>query len=197
MSPFPKAHPLYRCRHCEPTTILLITAVALSAASTAASLHGQQQQADAQAHYQQELAKSTNAAAAVQANQVRDQQAQAREATARDLSQAHVASEKAQSTATVSAGEAGVSGNSVASLLQEYRAQEGIQREAILRQQALNDVAAGQQVSAIRAGAASGNLSMNAPIGQPNYLAGALSVGAQAASSYVAANPRTPKTQTK
>lgn len=169
---------------CEPTTALMITSLVLSAASTTASLVGQKKQADAQADYQENLAEANVKAAQVQSAQVRDQQAQANEATTRESQQASLASRKASSTATVAAGEAGVSGNSVDALLRDYRGQEGIFKEAVLRQKQLTDVSAGQQIDAIRSGADAGNLSMNAPIGQPNYLAGALSFGAQAASTY-------------
>lgn len=189
---------LFRMKYgwgCEPTTAtLLVTSLVLSAAGTAASLSAQHQAAKAQASYQQELAKSTNEAARVQAEQVRDQQAQSAEAAGREIRKAEIAGQQAQSTATVSAGEAGVTGSSVDALLRDFRAQEGILKETYARQKQLSDFSAGQQVDAIRAGAAAGNLPMNAPIAQPNYLAGALSFGAQAASTYAIAKKDKPPT---
>jgi hypothetical protein len=180
--------------HCEPVTI---TALALAAASTTASLVGQRQQAKATASYQQDLAKANVSAAQVQAEQVRDQQAQANEATQREAQKAAQASRAAQATATTAAGEAGVAGNSVEALLRDFRAQEGAYKEALLRQRQLSDVSSGQQVEAIQANAAAGNLAMNAPVAQPNYLAGALSFGAQAASVYATEKRNTPQTHTK
>ncbi len=184
-----------RCTfYCEPTT-LAIAAIALSAAGTGATLVGQRQAAKAQAGYQQELAKSTNEAARVQAEQVRDQQAQSAEAAGREVQKASIASRQAQSTATVSAGEGGVTGNSVDALLRDFRTQEGIYKEAVTRQQQLTNFGAGQQIDAIRAGAKAGNLQMNAPIAQPNYLAAALSFGAQAAGTYAIAKRDSTGTQ--
>lgn len=179
---------------CLPLVPLLAISVAMSAAATGASLIGQKQQADAQEKYQKQLAAANVQAAQVQSSQVRDQQAQSNEANARDMQQARLASLKAQSTGTVAAGEAGVAGSSVDALLRDYRAQEGVYKEAILRQRQLTDVSAGQQIDAIRAGADTGNLSMNAPVAQPNYLAGALSFGAQAAGTFAAASRGQPKT---
>lgn len=164
-------------------TTLLITSLAATAASTGAALYGQKQQAEAQADYQEDLAKANNEAARIQSEQVRDQQAQQQESTAREIQQASIASREAQATAVVAAGEAGVTGQSFAALLQEYQAQRGRHAEAVLRQKQFNDAAAGQQIDAIRAGASAGNVGMNAPIGRPNYLAAALSAGAQAAST--------------
>jgi hypothetical protein len=173
-----------------------IVSTVLAAASTAVTLTAQKKQADAQTDYQEDLGKANVTAARIQAEQLRDQQAQANEATQREAQAAALASKQAKSTAVVSAGEAGVSGNSVEALLQEYRATEGRWMEAHLRQQQLTDVSTEQQLEALRINTDAGNLSMNAPVAQPNYLAGALSFGAQAASTYMIANPRTPKTAT-
>jgi hypothetical protein len=180
---------------CEPTTILMVTSLALSAAGTVASLEGQRQAANSQADYQTQLAAANVENARVQSEQVRDQQSQTNEASQRESAQASLASRKAASTAQVAAGESGVTGNSVDALLGDFKMQEGLYKESLLRQKQLTDVGAGQQLNAIRSGADAQNLSMNAPIAQPNYLAAALQFGAQATGTFAARGAK-PKTTT-
>ncbi len=170
---------------CEPTT-LMGAALTLSAAGTGISLVGQKQQADAQEEYQKQLAASNVESAQIESENVRSQQAQANEQNSREAFNAALANRKARATAKVAAGEAGVTGNSVDALMQEFQMEEGRYKEALFRQKALTDVSANQNIEAIRRGADANNLSMNTPISQPNYLAAALNFGANAAATGLA-----------
>lgn len=190
---------LFRMRvgyECEPTTILMVASLALSAVATGVSMEQQRSAANSQADYQEQLAAANVENARIQSEQVRDQQAQTNEGTQRESFQASLASKQAASTATVAAGEAGVTGNSVDALLKDFKMQEGLYKESLLRQKQLTDVSAGQNINAIRSSADASNLSMNAPIAQPNYLAAALNFGAQATGTYASARRGSPKTNT-
>lgn len=161
---------------CNPAAYA-IAAIVTAIAGSAVTITAQQNQAEAQSDYQTKLGRENNKAAARQAEMARDEQAQAKEAAARDAAAAALASKRAKSSALTAAGESGVSGNSVDALLRDYRAQEGFYKEALIRQNQLTDVGTGQKVDAIMQGATASNLSMNAPIAQPNYLSAALKVG--------------------
>lgn len=101
--------------------------------------------------------------------QLRQQEAQSRESAARENERARLAGQKSKATALVAAGEAGVSGNSVDALLQEYDMQFGQFREATLRQQKITGDAIGAQVHATQMGANNQGLSINAPIERPSW----------------------------
>ncbi len=176
---------------CEPTTLLAIS-LAISTAGTAASLEGQRYQASTQATHQRELTKANNASAAEQMSQLRIQEAQSTESRARETEKARLASQKAVSTATVAAGEAGVGGNSVDALLQEYGMQFGQFKEASARQAAFNKSATDAQVAATSLGGNYQNKSINAPIVGPNYLAEGLRLGGDYLRSYNAFRPNDP-----
>lgn len=182
---------LFRQRHgynCEPTTIALAS-LAISGAGTVASLQGQKYAADAQARNQGDLTTANNQVAVEQMSQLRIQQAQSQEATTRDNERARLAAQRARSTATVAAGEAGVSGNSVDALLAEYGQQLGQYREATNRQTQLNAQGINTQVAAIRTGTRFQNLQINAPIAGPNYGAAAVRLAGDVLGTYRAYNP--------
>jgi hypothetical protein len=181
----------FRFEHCEcePTTILMATSLAISAATGVATIQGQKQQASAQRDQQAQLTAANNSVAGTQMSQLRIQQAQSTEAAARDGEKARLANLKAQSTARVAAGEAGVTGNSVTAALQEYGMQFGQYREAVQRQTQLTSQATDTQMDAIRTGARNQALQINAPIAGPNYAAEGLKFAGSALGSYRAYNP--------
>lgn len=173
---------------CDPGT-LFAASLAVSGASSAASLAGQSAQAKAQGQYQAELTKANNASATLQLSNLRIQQAQTRESAARESQKAKLANQRARATAVVAAGEAGVAGNSVDALLHEYSAQLGTYKEAATRQTQVQDAAFEDQALAIVAGARSQNLNINAPIAQPQYGLEALRFGTNALGAYRDYNP--------
>lgn len=174
---------------CEPTTVLLVASLALSAAGGVAQVQGQKANATAQEITQGNLTRANNATAALQLSQLRIQQAQGRESAAREGEKARLASQRSKATATVAAGEAGVQGASVEALMQEYSMNLGQFREASLRQQQLSNAAATDQAENILLGAKYSNLNINAPIAQPQYAAAAINFGADALGAYRAYNP--------
>jgi len=168
---------------CEPTTVAL-AALASSAAQAGLTIAQGNSDAKAQAGYQRQLTAATNTQAAAQASALRQQQAQANESSARETEKARLASQRAKATATVAAGEAGVSGNSVDALLAEYNTQLGQLKEATLRQQQLRDAAYQDEAEAVRTGASYQGLQINAPVAGPNVGAAALKFGADALGIY-------------
>ncbi len=183
---------LFRQTHgygCEPTTILAVSSLAISAAGAVATAQGQKYAADAQADQQRQLVAANNSNADEQISQLRIQQAQNAESVARDNERARLAAQRSKASATVAAGEAGVTGNSVDALLGEYDAQLGQYREATLRQRQLNDQGANTQIDAIRTGTRYQNLQINAPISGPNYAAIGLGFLKDSLGTYKAYNP--------
>lgn len=177
------------CLPAIPAVALMWATIGTSVAGTAATLIGQKQQADAQAEHQAQLTESATKVAYANMSQLRIGQAQSAEASARELEKARLASQKASSTAQVAAGEAGVSGNSVGSLLQEYGMQFSQFKEASTRQAQLGASSSEAQVEAARLGGDNQNLNINAPITGPNYLAEGLKLSSSALGAYQVYNP--------
>lgn len=131
--------------------------------------------------------KANNTVSAEQQSQLRQRQAQEQESTARENEKARLATQKAKSSATVAAGEAGVEGQSVDSILQEYDANLGQFREATRRQEQFKAYGINAESDAIQTGGQYKNLQINAPVTKPNYSAALLkwsSNAVQAANDY-------------
>jgi hypothetical protein len=175
----------------------MVASLAISAVSAASSVQGQKYAAEAQAEQQKNLTAANNAVAGEQIAQLRLQEAQSREASARENEKARLATQKAKASAVVGAGEAGVSGASVDALLGEYGMQLGQFREAVNRQGQLSTTAVNSQIESIRTGSRFQNLQINAPIVGPNYTGAAINFAGDALGTYKAYNPgafqRTPK----
>lgn len=170
---------LFRMRHgwgCEPTTVIALSSLAISAAGATANGIAQSKAAKAQTKYQQDLVDANNATTIEEMGNAREGQSQARESAARDAEEARLANQKAQATATVAAGEAGVQGNSVDALMAQFSASEGRYKEALARQTKWIDRNADLQVQAASTGASYQNLNINAPVTKPTHLATALGV---------------------
>ncbi len=97
---------------CEPTTL-----VALSIASTAASVVGQQMAASAQADANQRQYENTIRAYNANVNQTNLMAEQEREGAMQKLEENNMKARAAMATGTVAAGESGISGLSVDALL--------------------------------------------------------------------------------
>lgn len=169
---------------CEPTTILLAASLAVSALSGVASVQGQKAAAQAQENYQTQLVAANNQQAYAQESALRIQQAQDTESRGRENEKARLATQKAVSTSTVAAGEAGLTGASVDALLGEYQSSFGQYRETTLRQGQLYASGVGSQIDALRAGNGMSNLQINAPISRPNYTAAVLNFSSDALTAY-------------
>ena len=174
---------------CDPGSALLAAELVVSAAGATASIQAQQVQAKAQAQTQQSLTEANNKVATEQMSQLRIAQGQDEESRAREIEKARQATQKAQATARVSAGEAGVTGNSVDALLNEYNASLGQFKEATNRQGTLNAENTDSQIEAVRTGARYQNLTINAPITGPNYGAAIVGVAKDSFSAYQGYNP--------
>lgn len=106
---------------CEPTTILAIASVA----STVGSLAAQSSAADAQAATNQRQYENTMRAYRENVNQTNLMQQQEREGSMQKLEANNLAARSAQATATVAAGENGISGLSVDALLGDLSMKQG------------------------------------------------------------------------
>ena len=101
---------------CEPATLTAAT-LAITAASAAATVYSQQQQADAQRAVNDRQSKNIYAANAANQNQVNIQEQQSREQAIQKKTENDMLARSAISTAQTSAGESGVGGLSVGYLL--------------------------------------------------------------------------------
>lgn len=170
---------------CEPATAtLLITSIALSAASAGVSYYGANQAAGAQAKYQKELADIQKQASMDQMTQVRQQQMEEQAATAQKLLEVQKQGLEAKGELQSTAASSGTSGVNLDALYREYGNQESGYIFALREQQRLNDLQHGHEVEAIRTGEWATQRSTMSPINRPSLLGTVLQVGAQAAQSY-------------
>ncbi len=191
------------------TTILAIAAIAVTVASTAASMYVADQQADTQAAFQKaaveqrdreieenyrlSIASMHDAHKAMQARM-----GQEGEYAAGQEQQNAIAAAEARGTARTAAGEAGVAGLSVNSLLDDFMSQESRFRYGSRRNlEIATDNLEGEMVGA-RATAQGRSNSIprlaKEPINRPGYLGAALRIGGDALGAY--SKYRTPKTDT-
>lgn len=149
----------------------------------------QSAEAKAQGTYQNQLVAANNATTGVQLSSLRIQQSENRESAARELDKAKRVNTRAKSSAVVAAGEAGITGNSVDALLNEYSAEFGRYSEATTRQTKMQDDSYADQATAMVTGAKQQNLSIQAPIAGPNYAASAVNVASSGLGAYASYNP--------
>jgi hypothetical protein len=186
-----------------------IASVAISAAGTGVSLYAQSEQSEAEAAYQKRLAEARNQeieetyrlAVASAENQNKPLQARAVQegeaATEEKMRNAREAA-KAVATARVAAGEGGVSGTSVNTLLNDFLSQEAryrhsvnvnldYTRDSIEYEQEANDIVTKGRVASVKPFKPS-------PVQQPNYVGAALRIagsGLDAYSGYLKSQPKT------
>ena len=159
---------------CEPTTITAATmmkiSLATTLASTAMSVMAQQQAAQSQADAQKAASKRENERYLREASAMRLKEAQEDLVMTRDIQESQKKANAARSTATVAAGEAGISGLSVDALMNDYTRQEADYRFSVSEQSRLTGI--NNQLQLSEAGFRSTNnlIKINKPIQQPNYL---------------------------
>lgn len=180
------------------TTAMLIT-IAISIATTAATMAAQAQQAAQQQKYQnaQQAARdqqiAQNYALSIEAynretTQLQAKQRQADEGAVQKDQESSLASARAQATARVGAGEAGVAGASVDALLGDFMGQEARYRESVYsnlenqRQQTNAEIQGSQAKAEGRAQSIPSYI--QAPIKQPDYMGAALQIGSSAFGAY-------------
>ena len=159
---------------CSP----LIASSLIGAAGTASSLIGQSQQASAQREAQQIASRQEKQRYLAEVSAMRTQQQQEAIARSQRIEESSRKAMEARATATVAAGEAGVSGISVDALLGDLSRQQSeyefsVQRQAqltgVIRQLALQEAGLGFSRNMLR---------INQPIAQPDYL-GSVTQGLQ------------------
>ena len=157
---------------CEPTTALLV----LSAASTVAGVYGQQQQVKAQNAYNDQQAK--NAMEAYKANlaQTNLMQSQEHAAATQKINENNRAAEAAKAKALVSAGESGISGLSVDTLLADLSGEQARYNESVNQNYQNASMAIDNQRTNAQVTAASQINSLKTPQ-SPDYLGAALRIG--------------------
>ena len=150
----------------------------VGAASTISSIQGQRQQAQAQAESQRLASMQERQRYLAEVSAMRTQQSQEQEATTQQRQQADRRAMESRATATVSAGEAGVSGLSVNSLLSDIARRQAEFEFSVDQQASLTDI--NRQLALQEAGIGFNRnmLRINQPIEQPDYL-GSLVQGTQ------------------
>jgi hypothetical protein len=164
---------------CEPTTILAIASVA----STVASVSAQQQAASAQTAANQRQYDNTMKARAANLNQTNLMQQQEREAGSQQLEQNNMAARAAKSTATVSAGESGISGLSVDALLSDLGTKQNRFNSSVVTNYDNSSMAIANQRENVDINAASQINSLKTPA-MPDYFGAALRIGNAAYRGY-------------
>lgn len=167
---------------CDPMTAVMV-------ASTAVQYQGQQQQArsqDAMNRQRQEL--GTQRALEnyrLQTTQAYRRLSQEREAASNEISQVARQSRRAQSMGVVSAGEAGVEGKSVESMLDDFERQELFYQTNVRRDLEFKEDNTLDQLEAIRIGTQGRIEDLQfMPAQRPSFLGAALRIGGQIGSYY-------------
>lgn len=163
---------------CDPVT-------ALQAAGTVVSYSGQQRQARASQRAADQGTQRALENYKIQTGQAYRRLEQERMAAAQEISEVARQSRRAQSTATVSAGEAGVGGKSVAALLDDFERQELFYAENVRTNLGFTEANIQDQLESIRIGT-QGRIEdlQSRVIQRPSFLGAALRIGGQVADYY-------------
>ena len=185
---------------CDPATIGAIVGVA----SAGAGYAGQRQQAKAQAAYQaQAIAAAQKKAGFQRTSQLLEAQ-QKKLALAQESEKITKKARETLASATVSAGEAGVSGLSVQALMDDYVRQQAGLQAAVTTQEKLYGLQTGMSLQQIGLASEQEILGLSQPIGppvsRPSILGAVLQGTSQAMSGYAAgqgisSRMNTPKTK--
>lgn len=170
---------------CEMITI----ATALQMGYIAYTTYEQDQNVKAQNKFNeqqsQEGAALANASFKNQSNLARLREGQEAEAAAGDKEESAKKAAEARATARVSAGEAGVAGVSVDSLINDFYRQEGGYAESVDRNLELTTDQSEEELKGMRTGALDRALSYRQPVQRrPSYLAAGIDMGNQGLSVY-------------
>lgn len=197
---------------CEPVSISTSTALLISAAvaavGTGITLYGQSEAAAANAAYQRQAATARNREIEenyalalksyhLQANNLNDRAAQENEKVATADQQNSIRAAQARATARVAAGEAGVAGLSVDSLLRDFTAQESRYREGLYRNNEFLQRSIADEKDAARLVAEGRSKQIQPfiaqPIASPNYLGETFRLGANLFNQYTQFSAQRPR----
>jgi hypothetical protein len=156
---------------CDPITA---TAVAASVGSNIAQFAGARQQAKAQAAYQaQSIAAAQKKAGFQRTSEILEAQ-QKRLALAQETGKITKAAREKLASATVSAGEAGVSGLSVQALMDDYVRQQAGLQAAVTTQEKLYGLQTGMNLQQLGLASQQEILGLSQPIERPSLLTAGL-----------------------
>ena len=152
---------------CDPISIAAITT---SVGSSIAGYAGQRQQAKAQAAYQaQSIAAAQRKEGFQRTSEILEAQ-QKRLALAQETGKITKAAREKLASATVSAGEAGVSGLSVQALMDDYVRQQAGLQAAVTTQEKLYGLQTGMSLQQIGLASQQEILGLSQPISKPSLL---------------------------
>lgn len=157
---------------CAPPAVM----AALSIASTAASLYGQVQAANAQEDYNKDMARNATIANNQRNAQINQRQIQERDAATGKIMANNLEATKAKASAKVAASSAGVGGISVDALLNDLGSSQGRYNASVGENLRAGTVAADWDRVASYNNMASTINGLRTPT-MPNYLGAALQIG--------------------
>lgn len=157
---------------------------AATVASTALSIVGQKQQADAQYKAQEAAMRREQQSHVQSMTAARIKQSMENEALTNNLIKNTKNAAAARATATTSAIENNKGGNSVNAMLADYTRQEGETAFQLVRQAQFGDVSRDFGFEQMQVEHANKIAQMNPPIQQPNYLAAGLDMTSSLAGTY-------------
>ena len=157
---------------CPPIAAATIAKISLAStiASTGMSLMAQRNQAKMQAASQRAAAQRENARYRREATAQRLKEGQEDLALTREIQESTSKARAARSTATVAAGEAGISGLSVDALLDNYTRQEADYRFSLTEQNRLTGVNNQLALDEMGFRSQANQIRINQPIKKPDYL---------------------------
>ena len=150
----------------------------IGGAQAGMTIAGQRQQAKTQAKVKANASAAERQRYLQEVSSMRVQQGQEEVAAAQKIQESIRKTREAKATAFVAAGERGVAGLSVDSILRDMDRQLGRDQFNTAQQLQMNDVGRSMQLENAGLGFTNNMLRINRPIEQPNYLGSALS-GAQ------------------
>ncbi len=148
---------------------------AMGVGTSVLSIQGQKQQAKAQAQAQANQTKAEQQRLLQQQSAERINQRFQEEQVANQLQKSSIKAMEARATARVSAGESGVSGISVDSLMNDLTRKQAVYNFGLTRQLEQGNIATDLRMQDFSQGSYQRQLSINQPIKQPDYLGGLLS----------------------
>tara|TARA_R110002153_G_scaffold192152_2_gene345450 strand:+ start:262 stop:861 length:600 start_codon:yes stop_codon:yes gene_type:complete len=166
---------------CDPVSATLVIS---SVASSIVQFTGAKQQAKAQAAYQAQSIAAAQRKQGFQTTAAGLEQQQKELAIAQEKGKVTKRAREQLATATVSAGEAGVSGLSVQALMDDYVRQQAGQQVALTTQQKLYGLQHGLGLKQIGLASEQEILGLSQPVPQPSALGAGLSAISNAASAY-------------
>ena len=167
---------------CGPAAIP-IAMLAITAVSTVASIAAQQQQYSAQQDFNQRQYDSSMTAYRHNLANLEVQRNQARDDATEQVQQNSLAAMRAQATARVAAGEAGVSGLSVDALLRDLAGQAAYDNTSVEENYLRQDRAINAKREQVYGDTVS-QINQLRPAMSPDYLGAGLRIGQATASSY-------------